>query len=63
MQADRQAREVVNIRIDHTALEAVEALARVDRRTRSDMLRILIDEALGARGRKRTMNSAPTKGG
>lgn len=42
-------REQIAVRLDR--LDEIDALAERERRTRSDMIRILIDEALDARVR------------
>ncbi|MGE5829798.1 MAG: ribbon-helix-helix protein, CopG family [Micromonosporaceae bacterium] len=43
---DRSAREKVNVRLDPDGLVEVDRLAEVEHRTRSDMIRVLLLEAL-----------------
>jgi hypothetical protein len=44
---------VVNVRLSRSGLEAIDRLAVEDHRTRSDMIRILLAEAVQARQRSR----------
>jgi metal-responsive CopG/Arc/MetJ family transcriptional regulator len=47
-----EPREVVNVRLGRSGLAAIDQLAVEDKRTRSDMIRVLLAEAVDAR-RKR----------
>jgi predicted transcriptional regulator len=48
--AKKEPREAVTVRLSPAGLAKVDELADVEDRTRSDMIRILVGEALAARG-------------
>lgn len=44
---------MVNIRLSKSGLTEIDRLAVEDQRTRSDMIRVLLSEALAARAKKK----------
>lgn len=45
-------REKVAVRLSAAGIEAIDTLAEIEHRTRSDMIRVLLIEAIDARRRK-----------
>lgn len=48
-----ERRVLVNVRLSPDGLKAIDALAEAEDRTRSDMIRILLKEAVAARRARR----------